>query len=171
MNLLYTEEELNQLSRRIKRRSIITLIVSLPFFAFFITCFVMHLRVSPSNPGPIADDTLKVYAIIACIIAVCILVFGFSFMIRPLRSYRNHIQTSLFGRSREATYRFLRLEPDLSVIDGITFHSLVFEGEPDRHGLSEHMYYWDALKEIPTFSEGEEVSFRFYDRFITAWSR
>ena len=54
MNLLYTEEELNQLSRRIKRRSIITLIVSLPFFAFFITFFVMHLRVSPSNPGPIA---------------------------------------------------------------------------------------------------------------------
>lgn len=171
MNLLYTEEEMNRLSRRIKRRQLITLLVSLPFFAAFILFFVMHLRVSPSNPGPIADDTLKIYAIIACIVALCILVFGLSFLVRPLRSYRNHIQTSLFGRSREATYRFLRLEPDLSVIDEITFRSLVFEGEPDKHGLCEHMYYWDALKDIPDFSEGEEVSFRFYDRFITAWSR
>ena len=117
----------------------------------------MHLQVSPSDPGPIADEALKVYAIIACILAVCILIFGLSFMVRPLLSYRNHIRTALFGRAREATYRYLHLEPDLSVIDGITFRSLVFEGEPDRHGIAEHMFYWDVLKEIPDLSEGETI--------------
>lgn len=171
MNLLYTEEELSTLSRRVKRRTVISLIASLPFFAAFVVFFIMHLQISPSNPGPIADDTLKLLASVACILALCILIFGLSFFVRPIRSYRNHVQTALFGRAREATHCFLHLEPDLSVIDGITFRSLVFEGEPDRHGIAEHMYYWDVLKEIPDFAEGEAVTIRFYDRFITGWSR
>lgn len=171
MNILYTEQEISDLTARINRRRIITYILSVPFFALFVYFFAMHLRVTVTDPGPIPDNTLKILAAIAAILGSFVLIFGLTFCVKPLKSYRAHITNSLHGRCHDVTYRFKAVEPDLSVIDHITFRSVVFDGEPDRHGITEHMFYWDNLKELPDFVPGEDVNIRYYDRFICGWSR
>lgn len=171
MNILYTESEITELTARINRRRLVTYILAIPFWAAFVYFFVMHLQVTITDPGPVADDLLKVLAIISAILFAFVLIFGLSFCVRPLKSYREHIRNSLHGRSHDVTYAFKCVEPEVSMIDHITFRSVVFDGEPDKHGITEHMFYWDALKEIPDFMEGETVSVRYFDRFICGWSR
>ena len=171
MNLLYNEQEIDELTARIKRRRIISVILSIPFFAAFVLFFVMHLHVTLAEPGPIPDNTLAILATVSAILGSWVLIFGSSFCVRPLKAYRNHIRNSLHGRSHDATYTFRGIEPDLSVIDHISFRSFVFDGEPDKHGITEHMFYWDALRELPAFAEGESITVRYYDRFICGWSR
>lgn len=171
MNIIYSEAEITELSARIKRRGILTCVLASPFLAAFIYFFVMHLQITIKEPGPIPDDTLKILAIASCILFAFVLIFGFSFFVNPLKAYRKHIRNSLHGRSHDMTYTFKCTEPEESLIDHVNFRSVVFDGEPDRHGVTAHMFYWDALKEIPDFSEGETVTIRYYDRFIFGWSR
>lgn len=169
MNYLYAEQEIKELSARIRRRRIITYIVAAPFFACLVFIFVRHLSLTYAELGQ--DDTLTTLAIIAGILGAFVLVFGLSFCVKPLKSYREHIRNSLCGRTHDIVYNFKRVEPDLSVIDHISFRSVVFDGEPDKHGITERMFYWDSLKEIPSFAEDEKVHIQYYDRFICGWSR
>lgn len=171
MEMLYTDEELSSLSAKIKRRSLATLFISLPFWLVMLACMIIHPTISPSRPFFIPDQALKIIACVTGVLAAFICIFGLCYFVTPLKSYRKHMQSGLHGRTHDISYEFASVDPYESVIENITYRSITVKGEPDRHGIGDHMLYWDASKPIPEFTEGEQIILRYYDRFVVGWSR
>jgi hypothetical protein len=60
-------------------------------------------------------------------------------------------------------------ESELSVVDGVSFRSLIFLGEPDKHGTRDQMYYWDLQKKLPAFETGKDYLLRYTGKTIIGW--
>ena len=101
----------------------------------------------------------------ACL-AGCFAVFYADIFCAPLVRYRRLVRTALSGRSHERDLEFLRVEPDRSVVDGVACSSLIFLGDPDKHGSREMLLYWDQELPLPELRPGEIYSVRFTGKNI-----
>ena len=157
---LYTEQNLTDLNRQIKKR--IILLCCFLVVALLLVVWLLTVDDHKQN-RPALWVTLTV------IVAGCVAVFDWDLTIRPLRAYARHLNTALHGgRSHEITVLFDHANEEDSVIDGVLFRDLIFLGEPDKHGDRERMFYWDQELPLPDLQQGQEVTLRYYDRFITA---
>ena len=98
-----------------------------------------------------------------------VLVFCLEMFCRPLYAYRRLIVTALHGRSHEVRLTYDHREEDLSTVDGVCCLSLIFLGDPDKHGAREQLYYWDREKALPAFEPGQDVTIRYNGKTIIGW--
>jgi len=160
MQSLYTEQNLSDLRGQIRRRVFILLGVALFSAGLVLLTLIMDNR---------RDHRPEVWTTLAVIFAGASVIFIYDLMIRPLTAYARHMDASLHGRVHEASVIFDRVDgEEISLVDGVRFYSLVFLGDPDKHGDRERMFYWDAELPLPSFAPGQEVSVTYYDRFITS---
>ena len=160
MRLLYTESNLLSIRAQIRRRRLVLYAVSALFFALFIITLVIddHKQNRP-----------QLLTLFSVLLGGGFAIFYYDLMIRPLRCYERHLEHALHGRNHEMALEFLRVEPELSLVDGVRFRGLTFLGDPDKHGVRETGLYWDAELPLPEFVPGQSLTVRYYDRCITGY--
>ena len=145
----YSQEDLDRLNRELKIKSL-----------FFIIAFVLYL-------------VLSVYFVIARLQLICTLVtlivlpvyfFLFAvFLLPPLR-YHRFLRDVFEARRHDRELIFLRVEPDIDVRDGVRFRPIIVL---DEEGF-EHRLYWDELKPLPSFEEGQVLHLTTFGQSIVA---
>ena len=61
---------------------------------------------------------------------------------------------------------YVRTEPDRSVVDGVACSSLIFLGDPDKHGSREMLLYWDRELPDPDLEPGTVYTVTYTGRNI-----
>lgn len=161
MHFLYTENILNGLRRQIHRRFLFLLSLFIIFSLIF-ACILIFMDDHKLNRPELLST-------LVLILFLSVLIFLYENMIRPLRDYARHVETSIHGRSHQVTVLFDHQNNEESKVDGVLFFDLIFLGEADKHGDRERLFYWDAEIPVPEFSPGQEVTLLYYDHFITAY--
>ena len=155
MKDLYTAEMLESLNGRLKKRWILVGIVS----ALLLAGFVWSVSVRA-----------EWLSIVLVVLLGAFLVFYIEMFCRPLLDYRKLMVSALSGRSHDRDMEYVRTEPDSSSVDGVSCRSLIFLGDPDRHGSREQLLYWDAEIPLPALQEGQACTVRYTGRNIIAIS-
>ena len=152
MQALYSESSHQEVSSQLNRR----LIVLGAVLAVLLGVFVYATAVR-----------IEWLAIAAACAAGCFAVFYVELFCLPLSRYRRLIRSALHGRRHTISLEYVCTEPDESMVDGVRRRSLVFLGDPDKHGTREQMLYWDAELPLPSLQPGQQVSLEYTDRSIT----
>ena len=156
MNALYSENDLSILQQQLRRRRVAVLIPAILLAAAVVVSFIYRI------------EWLTILLVLLCGV---VLIFGFDFCIRPLRSYAAHIRAALYGPHHEVDCTYLSTSPDLSVIEYVSYRTVSVMGFEDKHGDPiECQYYWDAEKALPDLQEGAPLRISYHDRAIIAWS-
>ena len=155
MHELYSEQDLLLISGQLKKRMTVIFAVCAVLLAGLVYSFIA--RIEPLS-------------VALFILTGVVLIFGLEIFCRPLYAYRKLIITALHGRSHEILLTYDHPEEELSLVDGVSCRSLIFLGDPDKHGTREQMYYWDREKELPAFTSGQNVLIRYTGKMITAWN-
>ena len=154
MQELYSSADMQQLSTQLKKRFLLLGLILCVFLAAAVWSFIARVEwamvVSLSLLGAFA-------------------VFYIDLFCLPLMRYRKLLQSALSGRTHVETFEYARTEPETSVVDGVTCQSLVFLGEPNKHGIREVQYYWDAEHPLPSFTPGQQVTLKYTGKNIVAW--
>ncbi len=153
MQALYSDQSYLTVHQQLRRRLAVLAVVSVLLLAVFVYAAVIR------------TEWLAMAA--ACVLGFFAIFFAEMFCL-PLARYRRLIRTALHGRSHTRTMEFVRAEPDLSSVDGVSCRSLIFLGDPDKHGTREQMLYWDAEIPLPALTPGQEVTLQYTDRTIIA---
>ncbi len=160
MHSVYAEQDYLNLKQQIRRRMLL-------FGGIFLLTVVLVAVTL------ILDDHRRNRPELATTLAVILgggsMIFVWDLLIHPLTAYARHLDAALHGRSHEAILVFDRFHEEVSLVDGVTYQDLIFLGEPDKHGDRERMFYWDKELPMPEFSPGQEVTLRYFDKFITGW--
>ena len=154
MQELYTADMLSALRAQRKKRLLLLGIFSLVLLGLIVWSFLARVQVLS-----VALLMLLGFAAIFVLEMLC----------RPIRLYERLIEAALSGRSHTETMIFDHLEPDASLVDGISCRSLVFLGEADKHGTRDRMFYWDNRLPLPAFREGDSVSLRYTGKNIIGY--
>ena len=155
MTELYSEKDIQQISAQLKKRYIIIFIVFALFLALVIWSFIVRIQW---------------LSMVGVFLAGVTLVFGIDLFRLPLHRYRKLMISALSGRTHTDTFEFKESEADISVVDGISCRSLIFLGEPDKHGSREQRFYWDAEHPLPDFQTGDRITLKYTGRNIIAWT-
>ncbi len=162
MQNLYTESDHQAVRSQLKRRLLVLLGLSLLFLAVIIWTLILDDH-KANRP--------ELYTTLAVLLWGFTAIFFWDLLCKPLHCYARFIDTALHGRCHEVQVEFSRRNEEKSVVDGVTYRDLIFLGEADKHGDRDRMFYWDAELPDPPFAPGDQVTLRYYDRFITGWSR
>ena len=76
------------------------------------------------------------------------------------------IRSALNGRNHEKAMEYVRTEPDRSVVDGVACSSMIFLGDPDKHGSREMLLYWDRELPVPDLEPGTVYTVKYTGRNI-----
>ena len=154
MQQLYSEFRLIALRAQLKKRGLLLGCVALVFLALLVYSLVVRVQ------------WLSTVALI--LFGAC-LIFGLDIFCLPIIRYARMVDGALHGRNHTDTLEYDHLEPDSSVVDGVVCRSLVFKGEPDKHGTRDQMYYWDQALPLPDFRPGQSVTLRYTGRLIIGY--
>ena len=55
-------------------------------------------------------------------------------------------------------------------MDGVPCLSMVFLGDPDKHGTRDQMFYWDRELALPQFTKGQNVTLHYTGKNIIGFS-
>ena len=154
MKDLYTEKDLAALRARIGKRQLVLVCVSMVWLALAVVSLVLRV---------------EWLTVVAVVLLGASLIFGLEMFCLPLKRYARLMEAALHGRSHTETFVYDHLEPESSLVDGVSCRSLVFLGEPDKHGSRDQMYYWDENIPLPPFSEGQTVTLRYTGRTIIGY--
>ncbi len=155
MKDLYSAEMLASLDGRLKKRWILLGIIS----ALLLAGFVWSVAVR-----------MEWLSVVSVVLLGIFLIFFIDMFCKPLLDYRKLVSSALYGRSHERDLEYVRTEPDDSRVDGVSCRSLIFLGDPDRHGSREQLLYWDAEIPLPALQEGQSCTVRYTGRNIIAIS-
>ncbi len=156
MPALYSEHTCDPVNQKLKLRLIILFSVAALLLAVFIWALVARI---------------EWLAMAAATLAGCFAVFFTDMLCMPLVRYRRMVQNALTGRHREKTMEFARLEPDLSSVDGVSCRSLIFLGDPDKHGSRDMLLYWDREIPLPELEPGAFYAVQYTGKTIIALDR
>ena len=162
MHMLYQEEDLSRLKSQVRGRKLV------------LGCILLLTAVLVGVTLVLDDHKLnrpQWLTVLALALPGCTAIFYAEMMLRPLLAYQRHMTDSLYGRAREVRVAFDHAGENKSVVDGVLFRELLFLGEADKHGDRDRLFYWDAELPLPDFAPGEEITLRYYDRFITGYAR
>ena len=150
---LYSEETARSVSRQLNRRMVVLYIVVGLLLAVFVWALVSRV---------------EWLAMVSASLAGCFAVFYVDLFCVPLFRYRRLVRSALSGRSHTRTLEFSRLEPDLSVVDGVPCRSLIFLGDPDKHGSRDMLLYWDNELPLPELETGMSCTVEYTGKNIIA---
>ena len=132
MQNLYSDESYVSVDRQLKRRLVLLFAVLAVLLGVFVWAMITRT---------------EWLAVLAACLAGCFAIFFADLFCAPLVRYRRLVRSALSGRNHEKTMEFVRTEPERSMVDGVACSSLIFLGDPDKHGSREMLLYWD--REIP----------------------
>lgn len=153
MKELYSAEMLESLNGKLKKRWILTGVVSALLLAAFVWSVVIRV---------------EWLSILLLALLGVFLIFFIEMFCRPLLNYRKLVVSALSGRSHDREMEYVRTEPDVSSVDGVSCLSLIFLGDADKHGSREQLLYWDEEIPLPALQEGQSYTVRFTGRNIIA---
>ena len=151
MQNLYSDQSFLAVDRQLKRRLVLLFAVLAVLLAVFIWAMIART---------------EWLAVVSACLAGCFAVFYADMFCAPLARYRRLVRTALSGRNHERDLEFLRLEPDRSVVDGVACSSLIFLGDPDRHGSREMLLYWDRELPAPDLEPGAVYTVKYTGKNI-----
>ena len=152
MQNLYSDESYVSVDRQLKRRLVLLFAVLAVLLGVFVWAMITR--------------TEWLAALAACL-AGCFGIFFADLFCAPLIRYRRLVRTALSGRSHEKTMEFARTEPERSMVDGVACSSLIFLGDPDRHGSREMLLYWDREIPMPDLEPGKFYTVKYTGKNIT----
>ncbi len=151
MKELYSAEMLVSLNGKLKKRWILAGVISVLLLAAFVWSVIIRVE----------------WLSIALLALLGIfLIFFIEMFCRPLLDYRKLVVSALSGRSHDRVMEYVRTEPDISRVDGVSCISLIFLGDADKHGSREQLLYWDEEIPLPALREGQSYAVRFTGRNI-----
>lgn len=153
MRELYSKEDLASLKSQLQKRWLAVWILLGLAVAVFVFSMVIRLEW-------LSMASVIVFGFFA--------VFWIDLFCLPLMRYRRLVEAALFARNHTDTLEYVRTEPDPSMVDGVSCMSLIFLGEPDKHGTRETLFYWDAEIPAPALEAGKEYTFRYTGKNIIA---
>lgn len=153
MKELYSAEMLASLNGKLKKRWILAGVISALLLAAFVWSVVIRV---------------EWLSIVLLALLGIFLIFFIEMFCRPLLDYRKLVVSALSGRSHDRVMEYVRTDPDLSRVDGVSCISLIFLGDADKHGSREQLLYWDAEIPLPALQEGQPYTVRFTGRNIIA---
>mgnify|MGYP006896848741 CR=1 FL=1 len=156
MTELYSEKDINQINAQRKKRYTIIFIVFAIIIALVIWSFIVRI---------------EWLSMVSVFLAGVTLVFGIDLFCLPLHRYRKLMTSALTGRTHLGTFEFKETESEISNVDGIPCKSLIFLGDPDKHGSREQCFYWDQEHPLPDFKAGDQITLKYTGRNIIAWGR
>ena len=153
MRELYSKEDLASLKSQLQKRWLVVWILLGLAVAVFVFSMVIRLEW-------LSMASVIVFGFFA--------VFWIDLFCLPLMRYRRLVEAALFARNHTDTLEYVRTEPDPSMVDGVSCMSLIFLGEPDKHGTRETLFYWDAEIPAPALEAGKEYTIRYTGKNIIA---
>ena len=154
MQELYTKKDIELISGQLKKRYWLlgcTMVVLLALFAWSMV---------------IRAEWLSVATLALC---MALAVFVIELFCLPLHRYKKLMVSAFAGRTHTETMEYKELEPEISVVDGVSCRSLIFLGSPDKHGTREQRFYWDEEIPLPDFRTGESVTLKYTGRNIIGY--
>ena len=171
MNELYSKEKDSALSAKLARRWIVLGVVAAALAAVFAWTMAVRGNWHEIEAGfPLSETVMEVISIASVVLLGFFAVFWIELFCLPLIRYRSLVRTALTGRSHTRAFEFVRVEPDPSVVDGIPFRSLIFLGDPDKHGTRDQLFYWDQEIPLPDLQPGAEYELKYTGKNIIAIS-
>ena len=152
MQNLYSDESYVSIDRQLKRRLVLLFAVLAVLLGVFFWAMIARI---------------EWLAILSACLAGCFGIFFADLFCAPLVRYRRLVRSALSGRNHEKTMEFVRTEPDRSMVDGVACSSLIFLGDPDRHGSREMLLYWDREIPQPDLKPGRIYSVKYTGKNIT----
>lgn len=92
---------------------------------------------------------------LATILLLCILIAGFDLFITPLYRYAALLKNVLYGRVREAELPFISIAEEISMVEGVACRAVSCQDVDGKGRPYDRLFYFDAAKTFPDFSEGE----------------
>lgn len=151
MKELYSAEMLASLNGKLKKRWILAGVISALLLAAFVWSVIIRV---------------EWLSIVLLALLGIFLIFFIEMFCRPLLDYRKLVVSALSGRSHDRVMEYVRTEPDISRVDGVSCISLIFLGDADKHGSREQLLYWDEEIPLPALREGQSYAVRFTGRNI-----
>ncbi len=151
MQSLYSDQSFQTVDRQLKRRLVVLLLVTAVMLGLFVWAMVSRI---------------EWLAMTAACLGGCFAVFFSDLFCAPLVRYRRLIRTALSGRDHKKVLEFARLEPERSVVDGVACRSLIFLGDPDKHGSRDMLLYWDQELPLPELQPGTAYAVRYTGKNI-----
>ena len=154
MQELYTKKDIELISGQLKKRYWLlgcTMVVLLALFAWSMV---------------IRAEWLSVATLALC---MALAVFVIELFCLPLHRYKKLMVSAFAGRTHTETMEYKELEPEISVVDGVSCRSLIFLGSPDKHDTREQRFYWDEEIPLPDFRTGESVTLKYTGRNIIGY--
>ena len=134
MQQLYSDASLQTVNQKLKRRYILLGAVLAVLLTVFIWAMITRVEWAAM--------------VSACLAGVFSIFFVELFCLPHVR-YRRLIRSALSGRRHTRDLVFDHSETDVSTVDGIPCRSLIFLGDPDKHGSREMLLYWDNEFPLP----------------------
>ena len=105
------------------------------------------------------------------IVLGCGALFFDGLLLAPLRAYGRFLQNALHGRTHETRGRFLHLESQSVLREGVAFYPLTITVGDGADRKDDRLFYFDAQKPLPAFTPGEPLVLTSHDNQITAFER
>lgn len=154
MKDLYSENDLLSLSSQLKKRYTLLGVILAVIMCLFV--YSMIIRV---------EWLSVVLFALFCSVAV----FFIELFCMPLHRYKKLIQSALKGRTHTETLVYDHEEAEPSLVDGVLCTGLILLGEPDKHGIREHRYYWDKEIPCPAFNSGDQITIKYTGKNIIGY--
>ena len=151
MQVLYTDQSYLDIHRQLNRRFALMAVVLAVFLGLFLWAMITRIQW---------------LAMVSACVGGCFAVFFTGLFCMPLVRYCRLVRAALSGRNHEKTMEFVRVEPDSSVVDGVACRSLIFLGDPDKHGSREMLLYWDEELPLPELDPGKVYTVRYTGKNI-----
>lgn len=108
---------------------------------------------------------------ISTILIGVILIAGWDLFIKPLNCYRKYLYNVLYGRVHEAVLPFAALSEDVNMVDGVACRSLTCVDTDAKGRPYDRLFYFDAEKAFPEFSEGDMLRVVHHDLIVADVTR
>ena len=147
---MYTEQELNDLNRQIKRRWLMMLLPLLLMLALIVTALIIRSEL-------MAD--------LATLLLGGLMILSYETAIKPLLCYRRLLNGLLHGRNHELDCEYSRIDDEISLVEGVNYWAVTVICDDEKTPY-ERLFYLDAQKPRLQLAAGTPVHLVYHDRML-----
>lgn len=154
MQELYSEQDIENCKKSLKKRIVLSIAVLVVCLGVAITLLVLRQRIA---------------CLVAGALGMCLSYFFWCMVGLPWLKYNAYLRDMREGLSRETEADFISLADTPRYQDGVLFHEMIVKvetEEPDEDG--ERLFLWDADKPLPHLSAGQHLRIQSFGNHITA---
>lgn len=153
---MYKQEDLLDIQKQIKHRTLLWLIPEFLMLALVTFAFVR-----------------RVEWLTALLFSgfLFVLIFSLNLLILPVKRYRDWITLALHGKTSQGSGFFQKVEPETIKLDGVQFRRVIFTVKDPTSDTDERQYYYDANLPLPDWQEGEEIRITSHEKQMVRWER